>query len=461
MKKLSLLLLAIATLTFVACDKNGDSDKKEETTPKYAITVVNIGNGLVLSDVANAEVGTTVTLTATPADGYVFRQWVAISGDVTILPDATTNPATFTMPAGEVCIKAEFAGYHAVTLLSNDDKYGTAQIDKMPAVTGETITLTAIPAAGYKLKAWTVIAGGVTLSPDATTNPATFTMPPGVVSVVANFAELYNITTTNNNGKYGLDSEYGTIQTDKEAAIAGETVTLTAIPAEGYKLRGWTVTAGDITLSPDATTNPVTFTMPAGDVSIYGEFGVIEDQVVINGVTWATCNVDAPGKFVASPHEMGMEYQWDRRLGWNNENPRVNSDGGTKWNDNPSTNTCWTSDNDPCPEGWHVPDWDKTSTLLVADKVASEWTTLNGVHVCKFTDKTSGNAISFPLEESNRPDIHYVKTYWTASTHSRSDQGVLQGRILLMNSNSSSPPGPLICGAGRYRTWAFPVRCIR
>ena len=30
-----------------------------------------------------------------------------------------------------------------------------------------------------------------------------------------------------------------------------------------------------------------------------------EEGVVINGVTWATCNVDVPGKFAAKPESPG------------------------------------------------------------------------------------------------------------------------------------------------------------
>jgi hypothetical protein len=34
--------------------------------------------------------------------------------------------------------------------------------------------------------------------------------------------------------------------------------------------------------------------------------------VVINGVKWATRNVDAPGTFAESPQAAGMFYQWNR-----------------------------------------------------------------------------------------------------------------------------------------------------
>ena len=39
------------------------------------------------------------------------------------------------------------------------------------------------------------------------------------------------------------------------------------------------------------------------------------DGVVINGVRWATRNVDKPGTFAANPEDAGMLYQWNRKVG--------------------------------------------------------------------------------------------------------------------------------------------------
>jgi len=36
-------------------------------------------------------------------------------------------------------------------------------------------------------------------------------------------------------------------------------------------------------------------------------------KVVIGGVRWATCNVDAPGTFASSPEKIGMLYQWGKK----------------------------------------------------------------------------------------------------------------------------------------------------
>lgn len=94
-------LLAGAVILFSGC--NNDDDPVT-----YSVSITDGGNGTAEADKATAEAGTTVRLTATAADGFMFEKWTVESGDVTLSPDANTNPATFTMPAGNVSIKAEF-----------------------------------------------------------------------------------------------------------------------------------------------------------------------------------------------------------------------------------------------------------------------------------------------------------------------------------------------------------------
>ena len=73
--------------------------EKEQT---YAINVENDGNGTASASVASAAQGEAVTLTAAPNEGYEFKEWQVVSGNITI------NDNKFTMPASEVTIKASF-----------------------------------------------------------------------------------------------------------------------------------------------------------------------------------------------------------------------------------------------------------------------------------------------------------------------------------------------------------------
>lgn len=104
----------------------------------YAITVDidPSGSGTVLAP-ATANYGDTVTLTATPALGYLFDYWS--SADVTITNDQ------FTMPAGNVTITAHF-------ILGASTPY----LDKSSYTAGETAVLTIDASSGtyshqYKL----------------------------------------------------------------------------------------------------------------------------------------------------------------------------------------------------------------------------------------------------------------------------------------------------------------------
>ena len=72
---------------------------------KYNVTVSSTTNGAVTADPTSAEAGTTITLTVTPAGGYVL--------DALTITDASSNPVTvtdnkFTMPASDVTVSATF-----------------------------------------------------------------------------------------------------------------------------------------------------------------------------------------------------------------------------------------------------------------------------------------------------------------------------------------------------------------
>ncbi|MDR1516888.1 MAG: hypothetical protein LBS52_02115 [Dysgonamonadaceae bacterium] len=149
------------------------------------------------------------------------------------------------------------------------------------------------------------------------------------------------------------------------------------------------------------------------------------EGVVINGVTWAPCNVGSPGTFAKSPEKVGMFYQWNSKLGGTySDGSFVNSDGGDNWDGySGSTDAEWTAANDPSPEGWRVPTDDELGTLLDAEKVSAEWTTLNGVIGRSFTDKASGASIFLPAagwiwiydDGLQNVDVDWGGYYWSGT----------------------------------------------
>ena len=78
----------------------------EEDAPpvptEFTITVTSGGNGTASASHAKAVVGTEIRLTAKPDEGYRFKEWEVMSGNVTIKDDK------FTMPSANVEVKAVF-----------------------------------------------------------------------------------------------------------------------------------------------------------------------------------------------------------------------------------------------------------------------------------------------------------------------------------------------------------------
>jgi phosphoribosylformylglycinamidine (FGAM) synthase PurS component len=142
---------------------------------QYAITVQNDGNGTASASAATATIGEEITLTATPNIGYLFKEWEVVSGAITIVSNK------FTMPAGEVTVKAVFVGIQYAIVLQNDGG-GTARASATTATIGEEITLTATPKPNYLFKEWEVISGDITIVNDK------FTMPASEVTIKVTFS---------------------------------------------------------------------------------------------------------------------------------------------------------------------------------------------------------------------------------------------------------------------------------
>ena len=113
-----------------------------------------------------------------------------------------------------------------------------------------TVTLTATePTEGYKFVGWSVGESAEIVSEDLTYT----------ISIVenaaykANYAKrTYTVTVSTNN------EEWGTVNTIANPVTHGETVTLTATPAEGYRFVNWTVSGNQVSTSAEYTTEPVT-----------------------------------------------------------------------------------------------------------------------------------------------------------------------------------------------------------
>ena len=215
---------------------------------KYSINVVQPANGSVAASATSATAGTTVKLTATPAEGYTL--------DYFTLDGARINGDTFIMPARNVEVSAVFtANAYSITVVQPTG--GTVSASATSATAGTTVKLTAIPAEGYTLDYFTLDGARI--------NGDTFIMPARNVEVSAVFtANAYSITVVQPTG--------GTVSASKLSAFFGEAVELTAVPDEGYELSHYVVNG--------AANNGGTFTMPARDVIVTAVFTKVAEPSV-------------------------------------------------------------------------------------------------------------------------------------------------------------------------------------
>ena len=218
------------------------------TANAYSINVVQPANGMVSASATSATAGTTVKLTANPAEGYTL--------DYFTLDGERINGDTFIMPARNVEVSAVFtANAYSITVVQPTG--GTVSASATSAAAGTTIELTATPAEGYTLDYFTLDGERI--------NGDTFSMPARNVEVSAVFtANAYSITVVQPTG--------GTVSASKLSAFFGEAVELTAVPDEGYELSHYVVNG--------AANNGGTFTMPARDVIVTAVFTKVAEPSV-------------------------------------------------------------------------------------------------------------------------------------------------------------------------------------
>ena len=165
-------------------EQDDDPSPPPET---YSVTVQTEGSGTASASPASAEAGTLINLTAAPDNGYHFKEWLVVSGGVTI------SDSKFTMPAENVTVRAVFEQdttppdppdppqSETYTVTVQTEGNGTASASPASATARTEITLTATPGDGYHFKEWQVVSGGAAISGNS------FTMPAGNVTVKAVF----------------------------------------------------------------------------------------------------------------------------------------------------------------------------------------------------------------------------------------------------------------------------------
>ena len=286
--------------------KDKDCNTCGYVRPLYTVTTGENVTAKLEDEVLNAPVAadTKVHLTATVPDGQHFIGWTVMVGDEeqkadNFLTQDKNDPtkATFTMPAENVEIKANFASNPTLNPTLRVGDHVTATIEGSDASVpsgstvpvGETVHLTAIAPEGQHFTGWTVKVGGEEQKADTFLTPdkndptkATFTMPSKNVEVTANFASNPTLNPTLRVGDHvtaTIEGSDASVPSGSTVPV-GETVHLTAIAPDGQHFTGWTVKVGGeeqkadtFLTTPDASDpTKVTFTMPNANVEVTATF---------------------------------------------------------------------------------------------------------------------------------------------------------------------------------------------
>lgn len=256
------------------------------------------------ADLDKVAEGTSVTVVATPKDGYTLTAdgVVVTYGDNQTLkatPDTEkANTYTFAMPAGDATVSAAFEEVkkYNVTVAGTVGN-GTVGVEPKTAAAKDVVTVTVTPNTNFKytdgsLKA-TYTDGGTKKeindfkAVDGKENTYTFEMPAADVTVSAAFEEIatetYTVTVDKGgDGKVTVNGQ----ETEKlEGLKSNDTVTLKINPIDTdtllTQLAGVTVTSGKVDVSTTTVDeNTYTFKMPDGDVNVSVQFTTVEYSIV-------------------------------------------------------------------------------------------------------------------------------------------------------------------------------------
>ena len=216
---------------------------------------------------AEAVKGDKIVATADSAPaGQKFSHWEVTGVDGLTEKQLKNETLEFTMPKGEVTLKAVFKTLHTIGV-----KFSTA--DKDTAIEGETVTIKAESRPGYVFDRWEVNNGDVAVV-NKNAEETTFVMPDAPVTAVAKYKKLLGITV--NSGKAYVEDAV------TDAALKGKLVVIKADEIEGKRFDQWKIVSGDVIL--DNQRAPETkFTMPETAVEITAVYNDLHAITVHNG----------------------------------------------------------------------------------------------------------------------------------------------------------------------------------
>lgn len=290
---------------------NSNVEAAFKTIEKYDLTgsafggngtiTVQRGSGTVNSGTDVLRYYDDLTITLVPDKGYVITQYPDLDGtdtysytvsDVTADVDVNytwTALNQYSVTYSVVDTVGDGSGTHGTISAAAERKGMELYDDSKPSVVYEdgTITFTAKPDEGYRVKEWIVngvvqpeTGNTLTLTPMQDLN-VTVQYTSGLPKV--SFADPAHGTLTAKMGEYSIESG---------AAVSGP-VTFTVVPDEHYEVKCWTVNGVE---QPGETGN--TFTYAAtDDCTVAVELWGVEQQVTLRTGTGGTASATDPARY--------------------------------------------------------------------------------------------------------------------------------------------------------------------
>ena len=228
--------------------------------------------------------GEMVTVTA-PADTNTkkFEKWTFSGTTPSDLSGhwETKNPLTFTMPAGNVTLTADYMQLYNLTVKGGTIVNGTNTGNYLP---GDEVKVAFTGSTGIEdqFEKWT--GGDNIIEADTNwrnSNTFTFKMPAGNVTLTAAYKDVYTLTVDDGKGTILVNGMAGS------RALAGDQITVTETGSDEHHLfSNWQLTSSTPLVKPDEDWQnkpSFSFTMPAGNVTLTADYKQLYDLTVTGG----------------------------------------------------------------------------------------------------------------------------------------------------------------------------------
>ena len=185
-------------------------------TPQYSLNITSSEGGTVSTNGGTYDEGTTISITATPDEGYEFTGWEGFDSEeatltITLIEDQTLN-----------ALFSPVVSLFTITVTATEG--GSVSTSGGTFEEGTVIEVIATPEQGYEFFGWE--------GNDSEETTLSITLS-STLSIQALFDEIktYTLTVSSVLG--------GSVSTQGGEFPEGTSVSLTAMPEEGYQFQGW------------------------------------------------------------------------------------------------------------------------------------------------------------------------------------------------------------------------------